>query len=71
MNLLLKLTALIEAPTGLALMVVPSVVVRLLLGSPLDTSAAVMLSRVARAAQVADWARCRGSLSRLRCQQSQ
>jgi len=30
-----------------ALMVVPSVVVRLLLGSPLDTSAAVILGRVA------------------------
>ena len=47
MSRLLKLTALIEAATGLALMVVPSVVVRLLLGSPLDTSAAVMLGRVA------------------------
>jgi hypothetical protein len=47
MSRLLKLTALIEAATGVALMVVPSVVVRLLLGSPLDTSAAVILSRVA------------------------
>jgi hypothetical protein len=47
MSRLLKLTALIEAATGVALMVVPSVVVRLLLGSPLDTSAAVILGRVA------------------------
>jgi len=47
MNRLLKLTALIEAATGLALMIVPSVVVRLLLGSELDTSAAVTLGRVA------------------------
>jgi len=34
-------------------MAVPSVVVRLLLGSPLDTSAAVMLGRVAGAALLA------------------
>jgi hypothetical protein len=47
MNRLLKLTAIIEAATGLALMAVPSVVVRLLLGSELDTSAAVTLGRVA------------------------
>ena len=47
MSRLLKLTALIEAATGLALMIVPSVVVRLLLGSELDTSAAVTLGRVA------------------------
>src|SRR6266516_5141322 len=50
---LLKLTAIIEAVTGLGLMAVPSVVVRLLLGSPLDTSAAVMLARVAGAALLA------------------
>ena len=53
MNRLLKLTAIIEAATGLGLMAVPSVVVRLLLGSPLDTSAAVMLGRVAGAALLA------------------
>ena len=47
MNLLLKLTALIEAATGLAFLVAPSVVVQLLLGSPLEASAAVMLARVA------------------------
>ena len=50
MNRLLKLTAIIEAAAGLALMVVPAVVVRLLLGSRLDTSAAVTLGRVAGAA---------------------
>src|SRR6266478_3737556 len=50
MNRLLKLTAIIEADAGLALMVVPAVVVRLLLGSRLDTSAAVTLGRVAGAA---------------------
>jgi len=50
MNRLFKLTAIIEAATGLALLVVPSVVVQLLLGSPLDTSAAVTLGRVAGAA---------------------
>src|SRR6266516_3335330 len=53
MNRLLKLTGIIEAATGLGLMAVPSVVVRLLLGSPLDTSAAVMLARVAGAALLA------------------
>lgn len=50
MSRLLKLTALIEAATGLGLIAVPSVVVRLLLGSPLETSAAVTLERVAGAA---------------------
>jgi len=53
MSRLLKLTAIIETATGLGLMAVPSVVVRLLLGSPLDTSAAVMLGRVAGAALLA------------------
>jgi hypothetical protein len=53
MSRLLKLTAIIEAATGLGLMAVPSVVVRLLLGSPLDTSAAAMLGRVAGAALLA------------------
>jgi hypothetical protein len=50
MSRLLKLTALIEAATGLGLIAAPSVVVRLLLGSPLETSAAVTLGRVAGAA---------------------
>ncbi len=53
MSRLLKLTAIIEMATGLGLMATPSVVVRLLLGSPLDTSAAVMLGRVAGAALLA------------------
>jgi len=53
MSRLLKLTGIIETATGLGLMAVPSVVVRLLLGSPLDTSAAAMLGRVAGAALLA------------------
>ena len=53
MNRLLKLTAIIELATGLGLMAVPSVVVRLLLGSPLDISAAGILGRVAGAALLA------------------
>src|SRR5437762_12581934 len=53
MKRLLKLTGIIETATGLGLMAVPSVVVRLLLGSPLGTSAAVMLARVAGAALLA------------------
>jgi hypothetical protein len=53
MNRLLKVTALIEVAAGLGLIAVPSVVVRLLLGSPLDTSAAAMLGRVAGAALLA------------------
>jgi hypothetical protein len=53
MNRLLKLTALIEAATGFGLIVIPSVVVRLLLGSPLDTPAAVTLGRIAGAALLA------------------
>jgi hypothetical protein len=50
---LLALSAIIEAATGLGLMAVPSVVVRLLLGSPLDTSAAGILGRVAGTALLA------------------
>src|SRR5437773_8277445 len=53
MNRLLKLTGIIETATGLGLVAVPSVVVRLLLGSPLGSSAAVMLARVAGAALLA------------------
>ena len=53
MKRLLKLTAIIETATGLGLVAVPSVVVRLLLGSELGTSAAVMLGRVAGAALLA------------------
>jgi hypothetical protein len=53
MKRLLTITAIIEAATGLGLIVAPSIVVRLLLGSPLDTSAAVMLGRVAGTALLA------------------
>ena len=53
MKRLLKLTAIIEAATGLGLMAVPAVVVRLLLASPLGTSAAVTLGRVAGGALLA------------------
>jgi hypothetical protein len=53
MNRLLRLTAIIEILTGLGLMIVPSVLVRLLLGSPLDTSVATMLGRVAGVALLA------------------
>jgi len=48
--MLLTVTALVEAGTGVALLVAPSVVVKLLLGSPLDSAPAVMLGRVAGAA---------------------
>jgi hypothetical protein len=47
MRLVLKVTALLEAATGLGLVAMPSVVVRLLFGAPLDSSAATMLGRVA------------------------
>jgi len=53
MRRLLKLTALLEAATGLGLMAMPSVVVQLLLGSPLDGSAATVLGRVAGVALLA------------------
>jgi hypothetical protein len=45
MNRLLKLTTIIEAATGLALMAVPSVVVQLLLGGKIS-GASVPLGRV-------------------------
>jgi len=53
MNRLFTVTALIEITTGLALLIVPSVVVVLLLGSPLDAFAAVTLGRVAGVAVLA------------------
>jgi hypothetical protein len=52
MRLLLKLTAAIEAATGLALIAVPSVVVQLLLGSDL-TGAGLPLGRLAGVALLA------------------
>ncbi len=53
MKKLLRISAIIEMPTGLGLMAAPSFVVRLLLGSPLDTSVATMLGRVAGVALLA------------------
>lgn len=50
MKNLLTLTAIIELVAGVALMVSPSVMAALLLGSGLDTSAALALGRLAGAA---------------------
>src|SRR5882724_7950344 len=52
MNRLLKLTAVIEAATGLALIAVPAIVVRLLLGAEIS-GASIPLGRVAGAALLA------------------
>ena len=52
MNRLLKLTALIEAATGFGLIVIPSVVVRLLLGAEIS-GASIPLGRVAGVALLA------------------
>jgi len=52
MKRLLILTALIEAPTGLALLAVPAVVVRLLLGAEIS-GASITLGRVAGIALLA------------------
>jgi hypothetical protein len=53
MSRLLAITGVIEAATGLALLVVPSVVVELLLGSSLETAALLTVGRVAGAALLA------------------
>jgi hypothetical protein len=67
MNHLLKLTALIEAATGLGLIAVPAFVVRLLLGSEL-IGAGISLGRVAGVALlalgVACWLACCDGQSR-------
>jgi hypothetical protein len=47
------MTAVIEAGAGLALLALPSVTASLLLGTPLDSSAAVSLARIGGAAIVA------------------
>src|SRR5438034_11805114 len=52
MSRLLKLTAIIEAATGLALIAVPTIVVRLLLGAEIS-GASIPLGRVAGAALLA------------------
>jgi hypothetical protein len=53
MKKLLTITAIIEAATGLGLLVVPSVIARVLLGATLDAPAAVTVARVAGAALLA------------------
>jgi hypothetical protein len=53
MSGLLSLTATIEAATGLALIIAPAFVVKLMLGSPLETYAAVTLGHIAGAALLA------------------
>ena len=58
MKYFLIVTAAIEAGTGAALVVRPSAIVTLLLGSPLDTRQAVALGRVAGAALLALGAAC-------------
>lgn len=50
---LLVVTAVVEAATGLALALSPSVVVSLLLGSPLDTDTGLLVGRLAGAALLA------------------
>ena len=50
MKKLLTITAIIEAATGLGLLVAPAVLARLLLGGTLDTPAALTVARVAGAA---------------------
>ncbi len=50
MKFLPRVMAIIEMGTGLALMAVPSLVVMLLLGSPIDSLPAITLGRVAGAA---------------------
>jgi hypothetical protein len=50
MTTLLVVTAIVEAVTGLALLLSPSLLVSMLLGSSLDTPAALTVGRVAGAA---------------------
>ena len=53
MKLLLMVTAVLEAATGLALLVMPSAAVFILLGVPLETPAGLVAGRIAGAALVA------------------
>jgi hypothetical protein len=53
MRALQTVTAVIEAGAGLALLALPSVTASLLLGMPLDSSAAMSLARVGGAAIIA------------------
>jgi hypothetical protein len=52
MKLLLTTTAVLEAATGLGLLVAPAVLARLLLGTTLDAPAALTVARVAGAALI-------------------
>jgi hypothetical protein len=61
MKILLLATALLEAGAGVALLLVPSVAVQLLLGSPLEAPAAVTLGRVAGTALLALGVACWGA----------
>jgi hypothetical protein len=53
MKLLLIISAVFEAVTGLALLVLPVIAVPMLLGVPLDTPAGLVAARIAGAALVA------------------
>lgn len=53
MKILLIISALLEAATGFAFLIMPSVVVSLLIGVPLDTPAGLVAGRIAGAALVA------------------
>jgi hypothetical protein len=55
---LLAFTGVIEAATGLALLVAPSIVIELLLGSSIETTALLIVGRVAGAALLALGAGC-------------
>ncbi len=46
MRILLAITAVLEAGTGLALLIAPSALAVLLLGAPLDSSPGVVIGRV-------------------------
>ena len=58
MKNLLVVTAVIEAPTGLALLFSPPLIAAILLGASLDTPAALVVGRVAGAALLSLGAAC-------------
>ena len=53
MKLLLIIAAIVEAPAGIALLLVPDVVSSLLLNTPIDTPTGLVLARIAGAALIA------------------
>ena len=53
MKLLLIISAVLEGAVGLALLIIPTVVISMLLGVPLDTPAGLVAARLAGAALVA------------------